>query len=67
MSYNGRKLSLMKTYSHKFKILIEFLGNFIRKFAASYRSATFRTVQGRNLPSWSARDAKNRLNDLHLS
>ena len=60
MSHNGRKFSLMQTYSHKCKILVDFLGNLVRKFAASYWSATLCTVQGRNLPSWLARDTKNR-------
>jgi len=59
MSHSGQEFSLMQTYGHRFKVLVESLSDFICKFAASYPGAILRIVKGRNLSSWSARNSKN--------
>lgn len=50
----------VKTYRHGFKVLVEFLGDLVHKFAASYPGAAFRPVEGRNLPLQSARNTIDR-------
>lgn len=56
----GSRLDV-KAYSHGFEVLVEFPGNLIYKFAASYPDAVFCPTEGRNLLPRSARGSIDRL------
>ena len=50
----ARILIVMQTYSHGYKVLVEFVSDLVRKLATSYPDAVLRPAQGSNLPPQSA-------------